>query len=72
MIRKVNPVAKAMLQGRRRTQVVPDNKQYNRNKEKTDAVEQEYRKGDSKEVPRGSVICRKFRQSGVRYDLHSR
>lgn len=50
MIRKVNPVAKAMLQGRRRTQVVPDNKQYNRNKEKTDAVEQEYRKGDSEEA----------------------
>ena len=34
MIKKVNPVAKAMLESRRRTQVVPSKKKYNRKKEK--------------------------------------
>jgi hypothetical protein len=34
MIRKINPVAKAMLESRRRTQVVPSKKTYNRKKEK--------------------------------------
>ena len=34
MIRKVNPIAKALLQSRRRTQVVPDKKKYNRKKHK--------------------------------------
>jgi hypothetical protein len=34
MIRKVNPVAKAMFESRRRTQVVPSKKLYNRKKEK--------------------------------------
>ena len=33
MIKKVNPVAKAMLESRRRTQVVPSKKTYNRKKE---------------------------------------
>ena len=32
MIRKINPVAKAMLESRRRTQVVPSKKKYNRKK----------------------------------------
>ena len=31
---KINPVAQAMLQSRRRTQVVPDKKKYNRKKDK--------------------------------------
>jgi len=34
MIRKVNPIAKALLQSRKRTQVVPDKKKYNRKKHK--------------------------------------
>jgi len=34
----INPVAKALLQGnRRRSQVVPDKKKYNRKKDKQDA-----------------------------------
>jgi len=36
-VRKVNPVAKALLQSRRRTQVVPDKKKYNRKKDKDNA-----------------------------------
>lgn len=50
MIRKVNPVAKAMLQSRKRTQVVPDKKKYNRKKENSDAVKQELRQDTSKEA----------------------
>ena len=34
VIRPVNPVAKAMAQNRRRQQVVPDKKKYNRKKDK--------------------------------------
>tara|TARA_B100001123_G_C14673979_1_gene774658 strand:- start:423 stop:578 length:156 start_codon:yes stop_codon:yes gene_type:complete len=34
MIRRVNPIAKAMMESRRRTQVVPSKKIYNRKKEK--------------------------------------
>ena len=34
VIRPVNPVAKAMAQNRRRKQVVPDKKKYNRKKDK--------------------------------------
>ena len=34
MIKKINPVAKAMLESRRRSQVVPAKKTYNRKKEK--------------------------------------
>ena len=34
MIKKINPVAKAMMESRRRTQVVPSKKIYNRKKEK--------------------------------------
>ena len=34
MIRRVNPIAKAMMESRRRTQVVPSKKLYNRKKEK--------------------------------------
>ena len=34
MIKKINPVAKAMLESRRRSQVVPSKKTYNRKKEK--------------------------------------
>jgi hypothetical protein len=33
-IKPVNPVAKAMAQNRRRQQVVPDKKKYNRKKDK--------------------------------------
>jgi hypothetical protein len=33
-ITRVNPVAKAMMQGRRRAQVVPDKTKYNRKKDK--------------------------------------
>ena len=36
-MRKINPVAKVMLQNRRRTQVVPDKKKYNRKKDKDNA-----------------------------------
>ena len=50
---KINPVAKALLQSRRRTQVVPDKKKYNRKKEKGNAFEQEFRKNLSKETTKG-------------------
>ena len=33
-VTKVNPVAKAMMQSRRRAQVVPNKKKYNRKKDK--------------------------------------
>jgi hypothetical protein len=33
-VHKVNPVAKAMMQSRRRTQVVPNKKKYNRKRDK--------------------------------------
>ena len=33
-ITRVNPVAKAMMQNRRRAQVVPDKKKYNRKRDK--------------------------------------
>jgi len=33
-IRRINPVARALLQNRRRKSVVPDRKKYNRNKER--------------------------------------
>ena len=33
-ISRVNPVAKAMMQSRRRTQVVPNKKKYNRKRDK--------------------------------------
>ena len=33
-ITRVNPVAKAMMQSRRRTQVVPNKKKYNRKRDK--------------------------------------
>jgi hypothetical protein len=33
-ISRVNPVAKAMMQGRRRTQVVPNKKKYDRKRDK--------------------------------------
>jgi hypothetical protein len=36
-IKSINPVAKALLQSRRRTQQVPDKTKYNRNKDKQDA-----------------------------------
>ena len=53
MIRKVNPIAKAMMQNRRRTQVVPDRKKYNRKKEKGNGFEQEFRENLSKEATKG-------------------
>lgn len=53
MIRKINPIAKAMMQNRRRTQVVPDRKKYNRKKEKSNAFEQEFRENLSKEATKG-------------------
>ena len=34
MLRRVNPVAKALLQNRRRSQVVPNKKKYDRKKDK--------------------------------------
>tara|TARA_R100001594_G_scaffold67712_2_gene102004 strand:- start:1761 stop:1916 length:156 start_codon:yes stop_codon:yes gene_type:complete len=34
MIRKVNPIAKAMMEARRRAHVIPSKKKYNRKKEK--------------------------------------
>ena len=34
MLRRVNPVAKTLLQNRRRTQVVPNKKKYDRKKDK--------------------------------------
>jgi len=39
-IHRVNPVAKAMAESRRRTQVVPDKTKYNRKRDK-DASEQQ-------------------------------
>ena len=33
-VNRVNPVAKAMMQSRRRTQVVPNKKKYNRKRDK--------------------------------------
>lgn len=36
-MRKINPVAKAMLHSRRRTTVVPDKKKYNRKKDRDNA-----------------------------------
>lgn len=36
-IKSINPVAKALLQSRRRTQQVPDKTKYNRKKDKQDA-----------------------------------
>ena len=42
-ITRVNPVAKAMMQSRRRTQVVPDKKKYNRKRDK--------HAGEDKQVP---------------------
>jgi len=36
-IRTINPVAKALLQSRRRTQAVPDKTKYNRKKDKDNA-----------------------------------
>lgn len=50
---KINPVAKALLQSRRRTQVVPDKKKYNRKKEKSNAFKQEFRENLSKETTKG-------------------
>ena len=47
MIRRINPIAKTMLQNRRRMQVVPDNTKYNRKKEQKDAWKREYRKGET-------------------------
>lgn len=47
MIRRINPIAKTMLQDRRRNLVVPDNTKYNRKKEKKDAWKHEYRKGEA-------------------------
>jgi hypothetical protein len=36
-IRRINPVARALLQSRRRTSTVPDRKKYNKKKERQDA-----------------------------------
>lgn len=44
---RINPIAKTMLQNRRRNLVVPDNTKYNRKKEKKDAWKHEYRKGET-------------------------
>ena len=50
-MRKINPVAKVMLQNRRRTQVVPDKKKYNRKKDKADANQN--RSNEELENPKG-------------------
>ena len=50
---KVNPVAKALLQSRRHTQVVPNKKKYNRKKEKDNAFEQQFKKNLSKKTTEG-------------------
>tara|TARA_R100000234_G_scaffold71223_1_gene43793 strand:+ start:1013 stop:1168 length:156 start_codon:yes stop_codon:yes gene_type:complete len=51
MIRKVNPIAKAMLESRRRTQVVPSKKKYNRKKEKNyaDSIRENTNQKETKE-----------------------
>ena len=51
MIKKINPVAKAMLESRRRTQVVPSKKTYNRKKEKNyaDSVRENTKQKETKE-----------------------
>lgn len=36
-INRINPVARALLQSRRKTAVVPDRKKYNKKKERQDA-----------------------------------
>jgi len=35
---KINPVAKALLQSRRRTQYLPDKKKYNRNRDRHEHI----------------------------------
>lgn len=51
MIKKVNPIAKAMLESRRRTQVVPSKKKYNRMKEKNyaDSIRENTNQKETKE-----------------------
>ena len=51
MIKKVNPIAKAMLELRRRTQVVPSKKKYNRKKEKNyaDSIRENTNQKETKE-----------------------
>ena len=51
MIRKINPIAKAMLESRRRTQVVPSKKKYNRKKEKNyaDSIRENTNQKETKE-----------------------
>ena len=51
MIKKVNPIAKAMLESRRRTQVVPSKKKYNRKKEKNyvDSIRENTNQKETKE-----------------------
>jgi hypothetical protein len=47
MIKRINPIAKTMLQDRRRNLVVPDKTKYNRKKENKDAWKHEHRKGEA-------------------------
>jgi len=51
MIRMINPIAKAMLESRRRTQVVPSKKKYNRKKEKNyaDSIRENTNQKETKE-----------------------
>ena len=51
MIRKINPIAKALLESRRRTQVVPSKKKYNRKKEKNyvDSIRENTNQKETKE-----------------------
>ena len=51
MIKKVNPIAKAMLESRRRRQVVPSKKKYNRKKEKNyaDSIRENTNQKETKE-----------------------
>jgi hypothetical protein len=48
-IKSINPVAKALLQSRRRTQQVPDKTKYNRKKDKQSDANQAGKHEESKD-----------------------
>ena len=50
-IKSINPVAKALLQSRRRTQQVPDKTKYNRKKDKDNANQN--RSNEERQDPKG-------------------
>jgi ribosomal protein L21 len=53
MIRKVNPIAKAMLENRKRKQVVPDKKKHNKKKDRQDGQRNKYIPSDDYSDGRG-------------------